>query len=84
LNAVLVVAKESSKPVAAAMQRLTGHHWITHCVAILMIFFGVGLSLRFSNGGRGPQISLARLNQIVVGGVLGGIAVILIFYAVVD
>ena len=82
LNAALVVVKESSQRVAGLMQRLTGHHWITHCAAILVIFFGIGFSLRLSNSGRGPQIGLNRLNQIVIGGVLAGIGIILVFYAI--
>ena len=32
VNGVLVIAKEKSPAVQAAMQKLTGSHWVTHVV----------------------------------------------------
>jgi ABC-type proline/glycine betaine transport system permease subunit len=44
-NAILVIMKESSPAVQAWMQRLTGHHWITHSALVLAVFFFFGLTL---------------------------------------
>jgi hypothetical protein len=84
LNALLVVAKEKSPAVAAAMQRLTGHHWITHSAGVVLLFVLFGCLFSLLNGGRGPQLGPNRLLGFVAGGVLTGVFLILGFYLVVD
>jgi hypothetical protein len=84
LNALLVVAKEKSPAVAAAMQRLTGHHWITHSAGIVLLFVVCGWLFSLLNGGRGPQLPPGRLLGVVAGGVLTGVFLILGFYLVAD
>ena len=51
-NGLLVIAKESSPAVQAGMQKITGHHWITHSVVILALFFGCGLLFAQAYGGQ--------------------------------
>jgi len=80
LNAALVVAKESNKTVADWMQKITGHHWMTHVLFILTGFVALGWLLNRRNSNAGPEISPACLIRIVTGGVAIGILIILGFY----
>jgi hypothetical protein len=84
VNAVLVVAKESSKSVADWMQKITGHHWLTHVAIILVLFAVIGWFLARTNGSRGPAISFNRLTTVVFSGVLAGVIIVLGFYLVAD
>ena len=43
LNAVLVVIKETYSPLLKWMAALTGHHWITHGIFIMGLFFILGI-----------------------------------------
>ena len=49
LNAALVVAKESNKTVADWMQKITGHHWMTHVLFVLTVFVALGWLLNRRN-----------------------------------
>jgi hypothetical protein len=84
LNALVVVANEKSPAVAAAMQRLTGHHWITHSAGIVVLFVLFGWLFSLLNGGRGPQLAPGRLLGFVAGGILAGGVLIIGFYLVAD
>jgi len=82
LNALLVIAKEKSKAVSAAMQRITGHHWLTH-VAIIFILFAVGgWLLARTNGGQGPSLGAQRINSTILTGVVASVLIILGFYLI--
>jgi heme/copper-type cytochrome/quinol oxidase subunit 2 len=84
LNAVLVMAKEKNKSVAAWMQKITGHHWITHVAAILMLFVFFGWAFARMNGGQGPKIPVQRLTRIILTGVTVGVLIVLGFYVITD
>ena len=84
LNALLVIAKEKSKGVAAWMQKITGHHWTTHVVMVLVLFAIFGWCLAGTNGGQGPKTHVRRLTGIVVSGVVAGVFIVLAFYAIAD
>jgi len=84
INALLVVAKEKSHAVAAAMQRVTGHHWITHGVAVMLLFLVCGWLFALPNGGQGLRPTASRLLGIVAAGVLAGGGIILGFYLIAD
>jgi len=84
LNGLLVIAKESSKGVAGWMQKITGHHWITHVALILILFAAFGLGLAKMNGGEGPKMPVHRLTSIVFSGVVAGVLIVLGFYAIAD
>jgi len=45
-NSVLASAKDYYPPLNKAMAALTGHHWITHGLADVVLFFGLGLLLQ--------------------------------------
>ena len=55
LSALLVLVKETNKPVKAWMEALTGHHWTTHGVLVLGLFVVLGLVLA-----RIPSAATAR------------------------
>ena len=84
LNAVLVIAKEKSKGVAAWMQKITGHHWITHVAIILILFAVFGWCFARTNGGQGPKMSVNCLTSIVFSGVVAGVFIVLSFYVIAD
>jgi hypothetical protein len=83
-NGLLVIAKESSPAVQAGMQKITGHHWITHSVVILALFFGCGLLFAQANGGQGIKLTADRLINTVVRGVVLGALLIVGFYILGD
>ena len=84
LNALLVIAKECSKGVAGSMQKMTGHHWITHVAIILVLFALFGWCFARTNGGQGPKMPVNRLTGIVFLGVVAGVLIVLAFYAIAD
>lgn len=80
INGLLVVAKEKSKAVMTGMQRLTGHHWVTHSAVMLLLFALFGWLFSLARGRRGPQLSAGRLLLFLVGGIALGAAIIAGFY----
>jgi hypothetical protein len=84
LNALVVIAKESSKSVAAWMQKITGHHWITHVGVMLLLFAAFGWLFASANGGQGPKMPVRRLTGILFSGVIAGVLIILAFYVIAD
>lgn len=80
VNALLVVAKEKSPAVAAHLQKITGHHWVTHAAFIVLLFFLCGWLLGLAN----LKITTGRLLGIVTAGVLAGGLIIMGFYLVAD
>ncbi|HZM01775.1 MAG TPA: hypothetical protein VFC44_02025 [Candidatus Saccharimonadales bacterium] len=79
-NALLVIAKEKIPRVMAALQGMTGHHWISHSSIVLVLFVAFGWIFAQANGGRGPGISVRGLLCVLVSGVLTGALLILGFY----
>lgn len=80
MNALLVVAKEKIPTVMAGLQGLTGHHWVSHGVIILVLFAAFGWMFAQANGGLGPRIPVNRLISLLVSGVAAGALIICGFY----
>jgi hypothetical protein len=78
INALLVVAKEKSPAVQSAMQKLTGHHWVTHSVIVLLLFIILGLALKK------VAMPVNRLVKTMFAGVLVSIFIIIGFYLTAD
>ena len=76
VNALLVVAKEKSSAIMSALQKLTGHHWISHALIVLAVFVGPGWALGF---GRAPGRAAPVIRTVVAGVAVGG-AIIFGFY----
>ena len=83
-NGLLVVAKEKIPAVMAGMQRLTGHHWVSHSVIVLGLFAALGWLFAQMNGGQGVRLTVNRLIVALVSGVVIGSLVIFGFYLVGD
>ena len=83
-NALLVVVKEKSPAVASGMQRLTGHHWVTHGAMVVLLFVVGGFLFSRLNSARGPAISARRLTQVVGLAVAAGWLIITGFYLIAD
>ncbi len=81
-NAILVIAKERSPALQSAMKRLTGHHWITHSIVILVLFVLCGWLLARPNQGKGVAITPNSLIKTVVGGVVAAGLMIVGFYLI--
>jgi hypothetical protein len=82
VNALLVVAKEKSPAVMEGMQKLMGHHWVTHAVVVLAVFWIFGWVFGMANGGQGLKMTAGRLIGTVVSGVVAGGVIIMGFYLV--
>jgi len=83
-NALLVVAKEKIPAVMTGMQKLTGHHWISHSAIILGIFAFFGWIFARANGGLGLGMTALSLIRTLVSGVAVGGLVIVGFYLIGD
>jgi hypothetical protein len=84
MNALLVVAKEKIPAVTTALQRMTGNHWISHAIVILVIFAALGWIFARINGGLGIRIPANRLTGLLVAGIVGGGVIIFGFYLMAD
>ncbi len=83
LSALLVVAKElNPKTVMVWMQRLTGHHWATHSLAALILFFVLGWLAAIAGLVQSIQTNPQRLLRTVVGGVMVSYFIIAGFYLI--
>jgi hypothetical protein len=80
VNALLVVAKEKIPSVMTGLQRMTGHHWVSHGVVVLVVFAGFGWMFAQANGGRGMAMTVSRLIGLLVSGVVLGGLIIVGFY----
>jgi hypothetical protein len=66
-NALLVIVKEGNEDtVLAWMAAATGHHWITHGVLDLIVFFGLGWFLSRLNDGHGVSITGKALVATII------------------
>ena len=81
-NALLVIVKEKSHAVQMVMQKLTGHHWVTHAAAVLLLFLACGWLLALPNHGKGLSLTANRLIGIVVAGLVAGGGIIMGFYLI--
>jgi len=84
VNALIVVVKEKSHAVMAGMQKITGHHWITHTVIVLAVFGVSGWLFGRANGGQGPAITANRLIRTLVSAVVTAGLIIIGFYLIAD
>jgi hypothetical protein len=67
-NTALAWAKDAYAPLNKFMASLTGHHWITHGLADVIVF--VGLGFLFMNTSLGKNINPQRLVSILTWAVI--------------
>ena len=84
INALIVVVKEKSDGVMAGMKSITGHHWTTHAVMVVLVFAVLGWIFGLANGGEGKATTVGSLIRTIVGGVLLAGLIIVGFYLFID
>lgn len=80
LNSLLVVSKESDAGIKTWMKGLTGHHWITHAVIVLVTYVALGVILSRSRAAR--KISGGTLLVVFVASVTAGCLVVVAYYVI--
>ena len=74
-NAALVILKEANEDLKELMAGLLGHHWVTHGVFIIILFFVLGLL--FSRIQYNEQWFSTKTAMIVfIGAVIGGVLIV--------
>ncbi|MBF0481091.1 MAG: hypothetical protein HQK81_05920 [Desulfovibrionaceae bacterium] len=84
LSGLLVFLKELNKGVFAFMKTVTVHHWVTHGLFDVAVFFLLAFLLGKMRGGQGPAIGDRATINILIGGVAAGVALVIVFYGFVD
>jgi hypothetical protein len=84
VNALLVVAKEKVPSVMVGMQRLTGHHWISHSAIVLGVFAVFGWIFAQGRDGQGIRMTDNRLIITLVSGIFAASLIICGFYFIGD
>lgn len=80
LNGLLVITKESYPPLKSLMANLTGHHWITHGVVIIVSY--LLLTVVLSRIIRSENIKDALLSTRIIEAVVLGVILIAGFYVI--
>lgn len=74
-NTVLAWIKDAYEPLNAFMAHLGGHHWTTHGLADVALFFALGIV--FMNTGVGERINPNRLiGGVVLSVVIAGVGLL--------
>ena len=67
-NMLLVLLKENVHPVFKLMASL-GHHWVTHGVLVLLVYFALG---KFFTSQNKQMTGLQAINHLIWGTIIGG------------
>ncbi len=84
VNAFIVVVKEKSAAVMDGMKKITGHHWTTHSLIVIVLFLGLGLLFSMARSGRGLEMTANRLIGTLVSSVALATMMIVGFYLFAD
>lgn len=63
-NTVLTIIKEEYHPLNVYMKSLTGHHWITHGIAVVAVFLVLGFL--FSRMGIVQRMRATTLTNMLI------------------
>ena len=78
-NGLLIVAKETYAPLKAWMKSLSGHHWTTHGIFVIVLFIVLGYIL--SKADLEKKIDADKTSGMVIAGtVLGGLIIVGFFF----
>lgn len=78
-NGLLIIAKESYGPLKSSMKSLSGHHWITHGIFIILLFIIFGYI--FSRTGIDKKIDADKVSfLVIIGTILGGLIIAGFFF----
>ncbi len=79
-SGLLVIIKESFEPLKQWMTVLTGHHWVTHGVLTLILFFVAGYII--SKMELQSNFSAIKLYQIVIWSTIIGSLLVGVFFLI--
>jgi hypothetical protein len=78
-NALLIIAKESYAPLKDWMKSLSGHHWTTHGIFVIVLFIILGFVL--SKTTLDEKIDAAKTSLFIIAGtVFGGLIIVGFFF----
>ena len=77
-NGLLIVAKESYAPLKNLMKSLSGHHWMTHGIFLIVLFIVLGYI--FSRTDLDKKIDADRTSGLVIAGTIAGGLIIAGFF----
>ncbi len=83
VNGLLVVLKEEIPGVMSGMKSITGHHWITHSLFVILLFLLLGFGLAQTSGNSEGAETAQSPRGKVMGGVLVGALIIMGFYLII-
>ena len=79
LNGLLIISKESYAPLKSWMKSLSGHHWITHGIFVIVLFIVFGYI--FSKTGIDKKIDADKISCLVIAGtIVGGLIIVGFFF----
>ena len=78
LSGLLTIAKDINPGLKDGMKTLTGHHWISHGLFVLLAFILLGLGLSLAK--TGEDWPGERLATLVLGGTILGSLMLVVFY----
>ncbi|GAB6173555.1 hypothetical protein JCM15765_30330 [Paradesulfitobacterium aromaticivorans] len=73
-NGLLVIVKETYTPLMDWMKALTGHHWITHGVFDILLFFILGYL--FSKSNLAQKFEADKMTNIIIGSTVIGVILV--------
>lgn len=82
-NALLVVVKESSKPLMSWMAAVSGHHWTTHGITIIVVFVVLGFIFSKIQSQEKPWLDDKGIAKGTIAAVIISYLVICGFYLIV-
>jgi hypothetical protein len=74
LSAIIVILKESSEGFHDKLAAITGHHWVSHGLLDIIVFFVLGFILTRMGGGL-RMSSTALIGTVVGATVLSGLVI---------
>lgn len=83
LNGVLVIIKESSPALMKWMAGLTGHHWITHGIFVIVLFLVLGLIFSALQPAEKPWLDAKKIVSGTIVSAIIGYVLIAGFYLII-
>ncbi len=78
-NALLIITKETYAPLKSWMKALSGHHWTTHGIFVIVLFIVLGYV--FSKTNLNKKIDAAKTPlYIIAGTIVGGVVIVGFFF----
>jgi uncharacterized membrane protein SirB2 len=78
-NALLIITKETYAPLKDWMKSLSGHHWTTHGIFVIVLFIILGFILSKTN--LDEKIDAVKTSLFIIAGtVFGGLIIVGFFF----